>query len=124
MTCKGENNILCNSNGSHLSGQTHQVFFCSSASALSLPSSAQCLWVIHEVYQCHSELQAWHQPYVLIPVPQSLHIYSREAEQLQILSFLPIAGCQTSQPSFSAEVPNDSHRGWAGRKAHMLLQHC
>lgn len=36
MTCKRENNILCNSNGSYLSGQMRWVFFCSSASAVSL----------------------------------------------------------------------------------------
>lgn len=39
MTCKRENNILCDSDGSHLSGQTQKTFLCSSASALSLPSS-------------------------------------------------------------------------------------
>lgn len=74
MTCKRENNILCNSNGSHLSGQTRQIFFCGSASALSLPSSARRLWVIRKVLQCHSEPQPWHRPCTLIPVPRSLRV--------------------------------------------------
>lgn len=76
MTCKRENNILCNSNGSHLSGQTRQKFFCSSACALSLPSSLQYLWVIRKVLWCHSKLQAWHRPSTVIPVPWSLHVHA------------------------------------------------
>lgn len=42
MTCKRENNILCNANGSYLSGQTRWVFFCSSASAVSLCPHRVC----------------------------------------------------------------------------------
>jgi len=55
----------------------------------------------------------------------SLCLYTLgEAEQLRTLPLLPITHRQTPQDEILAEVPDDGRRGWAGRKAHMLLRRC
>lgn len=118
MTCKRENNILCDSNGSHLSGQTQKTFFCSSASALSLPSSVQCLKSSDAALSCRRGTDPLQLSQVSVYMP-----WGNENNSKPCLSF-PSHTDKHPGPSFLPEVPNGGHRGWAERKAHMLLHCC